>query len=289
MGKAILKILTNYVNNDIIINILFVAMRTIIRIVSKNSRKTIVRRKNIMALKVATRLERGLGLQTKAKELRNESEKLLKQAQLNEEKAVESFRKAREEMLRDAQHKKEKLEEELNALKTEYFELASKFCKQQGHTETMRIERILNAPPLYHSFLEGDVYPKKIYYTCLVCGCSNDPEVLRREPYKEGSEKVIQKASEQNENLELKQTAQRILEVREQLKSFGDNSKDFEEICSLFGHEVDCNCIGHVAKCECCGKELEADEYYDAYRAAKYKGVFPYISSLNWDNWVCEF
>lgn len=232
-----------------------------------------------MALNDTTKFESCLKLATEAKELRDKAQEFLEQAQPIEEKAVESFRQARKEMLKDLQHEKEKLEEELNALKTEYFELASKFCEQRGmHYSTSRTV-ITSWKPLYHTFLEGDVYPTETYRTCLVCGSTNDPKLIAesRGFYQKGSEDVIQEASEQNENLELKKTAQRILEIREQFKSIDDklneNSKGFEEICSLFGHDAKITSYDREDfKCKCCGKEMEYSEYINAHYAAKYKG-----------------
>lgn len=232
-----------------------------------------------MALKDTTRFESSLKLASEAKELRDKAQELLKQAQSIEEKAVGSFRQVREEMLKALRQEKEKLKEELKALETEYFELASVFCKQNGrHACTLRSVRTSNTP-LYHSFHRGDVYPTETYWTCLICGSSNDPKIVfkPRRFYQKGSENVIQEVFEQTENLELKKTAQRIFEIREQYKNLTDklneNSKGFEEICSLFGH--DAKIIGYDDedfKCNCCGKEMRHAEYIKAHYSAKYRG-----------------
>ena len=232
-----------------------------------------------MELKDTTRFESCLKLASEAKELRDKAQELLKQAQHIEERAVESFRQVREEMLKALQQEQEKLEEELKALKAEYFEMASIFCKQNGrHTSTCRSVRTSNTP-LYHSFSRGYVYPTETYRTCLVCGSTNDPKLLfgTRRFYQEGSEDAIQKASEQTENLELKKTAQRIFEIREQYKNLADklneNSKGFEEICSIFGHDAEITSHDHEDfKCKCCGKEMGYREYINAHHAAKYRG-----------------
>lgn len=262
-------------------------MRTIIRIASRNSRKTIVRRKNIMALKDTIRFESCLKLASEAKKLRDKAQALLKQAQPIEEKAIESFRQVREERLKALQQEKEQLEEELKALRTEYFELASIFCKQKGrHTYTYRSVRTSNTP-LYHSFSRGNVYPTETYSTCLVCGVTTDPELFfkPRGYYHYQSEDVIQKASEQTENLNLKKTAQRILEIPEQFKDLAnklnENSNGFEEICSLFGHDAEIiNYDCETFKCKCCGKKMGYKKYIDAHYAAKYKGgIVPFYYS----------
>ncbi len=231
-----------------------------------------------MTLNDTTKFEECLKLAKEAKKMRDKAKKIMEQAQSIEEKAVDSFRKVREEMLKDLQHDKEELENQLDALETEYFELASTFCKQKGgHTCTSRSVKTSNKP-LYHTFA-GNVYPTEIYSTCLICGNTNDPQSLfkPRKFYEKGSKDVIQKASEQTENLELKETAQRILEIREQFKNIKDklneNSKGFEKICSLFGHDAEITSYDNEEfKCKCCGKDLEYIGYINAHHNAKYKG-----------------
>lgn len=236
----------------------------------------------------STKFESCLKLATEAKELRDKAQELLKQAQPIEEKAVGSFREAREKMLKALQEEKEKLEEEIETIKTEYFELASTFCEQNGgHTYICRTVTTSNRP-LYHSPTEGFVYPTKTYRTCLVCGYTDDPWRFRMPHnmfYQKGSEEVIQKAAEQSEKLELKKTAQRILEIREQFKNLteklNENSRDFEEICSLFGHDAEAT-GNEVYKCKCCGKEMGYREYINAHYAAKYKGgIVPFYYQDN--------
>lgn len=220
--------------------------------------------------------------------LAKEAKKLRDQAKEAEDKAVESFRQVRAEMLEPLQDEKKRLEKELETLRTEYFELASTFCEQSGrHTSTYRTVRTGNIP-LYHSFSRGNVYPTETYSTCLICGASNDPERFRdrrshnQRCYKEGSEDVIQKASEQTENLELKKTALRILEIPEQFNSLSDKineiNKALEELCSLFGHDADITSYDRENfKCKCCGKKMGYREYINAHYAAKYRGgIIPF-------------
>ncbi len=237
-----------------------------------------------MALIDTTKLEICLKFATEAKELRDEAQKIEDKAQAIEEKAVESFRQVRKEMLETVQNEKNKLEKEMEDLRTKYFKEASTFCNQNGHHTG--IERKVNASniPLRHTFIRGYVYPTVTYTTCFVCGYCNDPIEQNRLAKIIGdicihneNVDVILKASLQTENLELKETAQRILEIQEQLKildnKLKENHKGFEEICFLFGHDIEePRDRPKKVKCKCCGKEMGYREYSDDNDVAKYKG-----------------
>lgn len=236
-----------------------------------------------MILKDNIKFEECIKIATEAKALRDEAESLLKQAEPIEKKAVESFRQVREEILTALKQEKEKLEGEVKAIKTEYSELASTFCMQNRRHAFAHLNVTRESVSFLSNFL---------HRTCLVCGCIDVPYFAQRGIYLEGSEEIIQEAAEQTENLELKKTAQRILEIPKELESLSEkmneNRKAFEEICVLFGHDVEGffrvrpNDPRYYCKCKCCGKVIGEFNYVQAHREAKYRGGI--VPLYNYDN-----
>ncbi len=208
-----------------------------------------------------------------AKELRNQAQKILNQARIIEEEAVESFRKERKELIGCLNQRKEDLNKQLEKFEKEIQDLGKTFCKQKGaHTTVNKTRELIQHGEIAHTF-HGAKYPTVTYWTCLICG-----EGYRRGPCcNKGSEDVIKKASEQNENLELKKTALRILEVLESINKIHEelqkNREDFKEVCSLFGHETEYG--GHPQywqQCKCCGEHIDYDSYDNAYHKAVFRG-----------------
>ncbi len=178
-----------------------------------------------MALTDITEFEDCVKLAKEIKELRDRFQ-ILEQVQPIEEKDKQEVKK----MLKTWQDDKIKVLNKLDNLEEEYYDLAHTFCKQNGHTLIEKISYI-SYIPLYHSSKRGFVYPSEKYCSCSVCNYSEDPEdfVARRKGYypayvfyRKSSDEVIQKAAVQNENLKIKKTAQRILEIRELIKNFDE-------------------------------------------------------------------
>ena len=224
-------------------------------------------------------LESALKLAQEAKELRCK-------AQLVEKKAVKSFRCARTKYVKALQKEDARLEEEKKNLETECFALAHTFCEQKGsHSYIVIKEARPYGVPRYYSWGGAGV---KYYNTtiCSICGNSDNPKDF----YKNGCQTAIQEAAEQTENLELKETAKRILEIQEQIKKITNklsvNHSSLERICSLFGHDVKSNKFFDSQKCECCGYFIGESEYNETYYAAKYKGIVPYLYDFDDDSTI---
>jgi hypothetical protein len=90
--------------------------------------------------------------------------------------------------------------------------------------------------------------------------------------------KALKSADKENENAEWKKTAQKIVDLMEEIKEkkaelsrIPDQRKN---LCTLFGHEPKCISPYPPAeyKCKCCGKQSGSDYFYDDYCKAKYKG-----------------
>lgn len=176
-----------------------------------------------------TKFENSIKIATEAKELRNQAQKILNQAKIVEEKAVESFRQERKELIDCLNQRKDELNKQLEEFERESQDLAKAFCKQNGgHTIVTRKEKPSQYGEIAHNFY-GSIYPTRSYWTCKICGEGNEggPHYC----YHKGSEDIIKKATEQNENPELKKTALRILEVKELINKTEEelqkNSEDF--------------------------------------------------------------
>lgn len=211
--------------------------------------------------------ESSIKLAKRAKDLRDK-------AKIIEEKAVESFQRKRATYIKELQQEKAELEAEIKTLETEYFELALVFCRQKGshsYGNTITVKRIPYVSSEF-SFCSGGIRYNKINYrTCSICGNSNNPKNF----YQDGCQTAIQEAAEQIENLELKETAKRILKIQEQLEKLTGNLNVTQsilmEICSIFGHDAE-EKSNDDYKCRCCGREIGYDTYVGTYRNAKYKG-----------------
>lgn len=221
-----------------------------------------------------TKFKNSIKIATEAKELRNQAQELLNQAKIVEEKAVESFRQERKELIDCLNQRKKELNQQLKELEKESRDLAKAFCKQKGdHTIVTRTEELTQYGEIGHNFL-GSIYPTRTYCTCLICGEGNSGSHYC---YNEGSEDVIKKATEQNENPELKKTAIRFLEVIESINKIEEelekNSEAFKEICSLFGHESEHGGSPNYPQyCKCCGEFINCGLYREAYYKAEFQG-----------------
>lgn len=208
-------------------------------------------------------LESALKLAQEAKELRCK-------AQLVEKKAVKSFRCARTKYVKALQKEEARLEEEKKNLQTEYLALAHAFCEQNRG----------------HILVTGYNKRMRKYTKCIIC---SEPSFLA---YTSGSdnsylktiENVVQGAAEQTENLELRKTAERMFEIREQYKNITDKlheiCKGLREVCSIFGHDAKraYNDYAEEFYCKCCGSRIGCREYVADHYAAKYKGgIVPYL------------
>ena len=212
--------------------------------------------------------ESSIRLAKRAKDLRDK-------AKIIEAKAVESFRRKRATYIKALQQEKAELEAEIKTLETEYFELAPVFCKQKGNHSYSNATIVRECIPYVSSefsFRSGGIrYNNISYRTCSICGNSNNPKSF----YQTGCQTAIQEAAEQTENLKLKETAKRILEIQEQLEkltaSLNVNHSVLLEICSIFGHDAENKSNDHY-KCKCCGRKIGYDIYVGTYSLAKYKG-----------------
>ena len=233
-----------------------------------------------MTIQDNPKLEECLKIAREAQNMRNEAQKLLKQAKSVEENAVEAFRNLREEVLKGLQEDREKLTAEAHTLDAEYLELLSTFCTQVFNAltyeislysdpkKTTRMSRyIRKEDPLY--FLKDLLLRMRGY---------RDPH--KREAFlrmeEQERESIIHQAVEQTEDLELQKTAQSILKHLEKSNNINnklaENRKSFEEICTLFGHDADIICCDTFGACKCCGKRFDYREYINAHYRAKYRG-----------------
>ena len=202
--------------------------------------------------------------------LRDKALEILSQEKKAESNIIDGFKIEREAKLKKLHEEREGLEKELAKTRKEYFELAHTFCKNNGR----------------HSieYGKGD---NAVFKTCLICGRTEDPDLMfkPREIYLKGSEDVILRASEQTENLELEKTALRILEIRKEFKNIQEkierNQADFEQVCSILGHEVKMYSLTkeYFLTCKCCGKKMSYKEYINSfYKASKRAIPFFYLA-----------
>lgn len=215
-----------------------------------------------------------------AKAKRDEAAKILEQATIIESDAVQAFREWRAKKLEELQQKKQELAAQKEALEKEYKDLKHSFCAKRGkHEITTRTVRT-GHKPLYHSFQRGDVYPTETYYTCLICGQSNDPRRFRNIYVRDTEKKVekaIKEAAQATDNPELAKIAQAILAFPEKEKQLADEQKklqkEFEKICRMFGHNAEMSsAYSETFDCKCCGKHLRYQEYIEDHYKASYRG-----------------
>lgn len=234
----------------------------------------------IFNLEADTMFQAALNKAKDAETKRAEAQKILDQATIIENEAVQAFRNWRSQKLAELQQKKQELEAQEEALEKEYRDLKRSFCAKRGKHETVTRTVRTGHKPLYHSFHRGNVYPTETYYTCLICGQSNDPRRFR-DMYVDNTEKkvdkAIQEAAHSQENPELAKIAQAILDFPKKEKQLeGERKKlqkEFEEICRLFGHNAEMSSpYSESFDCKCCGKHMRYQEYIDAHYKARYGG-----------------
>ena len=197
-------------------------------------------------------------------------------------------------MISDLKNEEEKLEKKIELLNDEYAVLGTTFC-EQAVSVNIKVRWQKNFIPFdffdffdLSAFSDSHLSPSSFIYKRIY--------ELYKDAYSHtaGIKRDIEQASEQSTNLRLKETAQKMLDNRQELintiKTLNEvkkkNLQELERICSLFGHEIkqrpDCwfdfDFRGRCLKfeCKCCGKAIRREEYIKVHSEAKYKGVVTY-------------
>lgn len=234
-------------------------------------------------------------------ELSKKADELLgtKEYYTAKEKALLEFRKLVFDRRKELKTEQKKLQDELANLQSKSQVEGCKFCRRIGHDiQIKEFERIFSVVRLRY---------------CKVCGAfSVDDTIWRYEikPYSKYDDKAMRekvlaalenknnKEDESSENW--KEAAEEFVKINQQIdklnKWLSDIQEEFEELCSLFGH--DCvrideydtvtepmcaandeyiesrreNFLNGKFRCRCCQKEMDAEEYKASYRNAKYLG-----------------
>lgn len=216
-----------------------------------------------------------------------------------EEKAISEFRKLVFGTRKDLKEMQSKIQAELSKKQSESHVAGINFCCIAGHNyQTVEFEQILCKSRLMYCKACGKFE---------VIGMVSFGDIRRFAKYDDS--KMRQKVSQalkdeslkENKNyVRLKKEAEEFVKINKQIdklnKWLSDIQEDFEELCTLFGH--DCTRIDEYDKavepmcaanddymemrrewylngrfkCRCCQKEIGTEEYKESYQNAKFRG-----------------
>lgn len=166
----------------------------------------------------------------------------------------------------------------------EHTKLIEVFCRQKGR-HTFINSKVISSIPKYRSFGRGWVSDTTLESICIICRqtvrresqsgdprrCSSTASELEKilsganehrkiESTSSKRKQVIQDAAEQTHNIELQQTAKRLLDIDEELRRIESEDipayqKTAQEFCAKFGHEYVFEDRSHgseILKVNCC-------------------------------------
>lgn len=202
-------------------------------------------------------------LALKAKEKREEADEL-------ERQSVKSFREFRNSQIKKLQDLE--VQEEFMTARDRLRKIRERFCDCRGHHEYVSLGEVQLGPWA----------PSEENLVCEICGETDNPEIIERR------NNQIGKAIASDDNPKLKEIAimirQAESEMQEKRKKCDENQEALEELCHLFGHDIDIDedAPSEGYWCKCCRKRIKVGEYIKTYKAAHFKGdIVPFHLKSN--------